>query len=437
MFALLDQFLSPIPEGIHFVLWLTLATWIFSYQLERRKHALPIALIGAILFGLCGYLWERAAGSLGIGWYLTAPMLNVLIVLGCCRVSWQEAMLCSIYASLTEHLSNSLFILIFITQFNLKLAYTTISILVYACVWFLCRGVAHNGHYYVSTGSVIFSRALTSFVLVVLSYECKQTADPGLSLQIADETVRTMLQWSQLYAIAFCAVMLLTEYGYQRQMQMRMDLAASHELLRIKEQQYQMTRDNIELINRKCHDMKHQVAMLMRQERDGQKSARNFGREILRAIEVYDRNIDTGNEVLNTILRDRSLYCSMNDISWTCSAHGEALGFVDPLDLAALIGNALDNAVEAVEHIPNKAEQIISIQIAPKNNMVQILVENSFDGTLEQAGSEILTRKADKGAHGFGLRSIRSVSEKYGGCAVTKAEGNTFILNILIPIPEQ
>ena len=33
MFALLDQFLSPISEGIHFVLWLTLATWIFSYQL--------------------------------------------------------------------------------------------------------------------------------------------------------------------------------------------------------------------------------------------------------------------------------------------------------------------------------------------------------------------------------------------------------------------
>lgn len=436
MAELIRRFLFP-SEGIRFVFWLTLATWIFSHKLEKRKHAPLFFIIGTALFALCGYGWKHIAGKLEMGWYLTAPVLNMLVILSYCRVSWQEAMLCTVYASLTEHLANSLFILVFVAQFQLNLAYTTISILVYACVWFLCRNTAHNGHFYVSTTSVVFTRCLTSLVLVVLSYQCKRTADPSFSMQIANSTVRAMLQWSQLYAIAFCVIMLVTEYGYQRQMQMRIDLATSHELLRIREQQYQLTRDSIDLINRKCHDMKHQVAILMKQERDSQESRRSYSRAILKAIEIYDRNIDTGNEVLNTILRDKSLYCSMNDITWTCAAHGEALNFMDPLDLAALMGNALDNAVEAVERIPNKAEQIINVKVAPKSNMVQILVENSFDGALEQVKGQILTRKADKAFHGFGLRSIHSVSEKYGGCAVTKAEGNTFILNVLIPIPEQ
>lgn len=437
MAEMMKHLAIPSSEGIRFVFWLTIATCIFSYKLEKRKNAPLFFLIGTALFALCGYAWERAAGVLEMGWYLTAPVLNMLIILSCCRVSWQEAMLCTIYASLTEHLANSLFILMFVSQFQLKLAYASISVVVYICVWFLFRNAICNGHLYVSSANVVFTRCLTSFVLVVLSYQCKRSADPDFTMQIANVTVRTMLQWSQLYAIAFCIIMLVTEYGYQRQMQMRMDLAASHELLRIREHQYQLTRDNIDLINRKCHDMKHQVAMLMKQERDSQDSQRSYSRAILKAIEIYDRNIDTGNEVLNTILRDKSLYCSMNDISWTCAAHGEALGFIDPLDLAALMGNALDNAVEAVERIPNKAEQIINVKIAPMGNMMQILVENSFDGALEQVNGQILTRKADKDFHGYGLRSIHSVSEKYGGCAVAKAEGNIFILNVLIPIPSQ
>ena len=52
------------------------------------------------------------------------------------------------------------------------------------------------------------------------------------------------------------------------------------------------------------------------------------------------RLIDTGNEVLNTVLRDKSLYCSMNDINWMCAAHGEQLNFMNPLDVADYLSTA-------------------------------------------------------------------------------------------------
>ena len=147
------------------------------------------------------------------------------------------------------------------------------------------------------------------------------------------------------------------------------------------------------------------------------------------------RLIDTGNEVLNTVLRDKSLYCSMNDINWMCAAHGEQLNFMNPLDLVCIIGNALDNAVEAVERIPDKKRQIISVKIATVSSIMQILIEYTFDGEVHTADGQLLTRKQDAHNHGLGVRSIRATTEKYGGYASTTTEGDTFILNILIPIP--
>lgn len=133
----------------------------------------------------------------------------------------------------------------------------------------------------------------------------------------------------------------------------------------------------------------------------------------------------------------KSLYTvGVNDINWMCATHGEQLNFMNPLDLVCIIGNALDNAVEALERIPDKKRQIISVKIAPVSNLVQILIENTFDGKMKTADGQLLTRKRDAQNHGFGVRSIRATTEKYGGYASTATEGDNFILNILIPIPD-
>lgn len=439
MSELIQMLKSANFSGSLYVLWLSLATFLFSYYLEKRERCVLRGAVGIAIFALIGMaIPSEDTGMLGMGWYIACFWINACVVLSYCQVSWAEALQCALYGSLTEHLSSSVYVLMFVSKWIFNLKYTVILLVVYGAVWFLAaRKMAHNGHYHVKWRMVLLVSILTILVVVVLSYLCKSTADPTATMNFSVDAVRGMLHLSQWYAIAFCVVMLAVELGRQQQVQAQLDLAASHELLRIHEQQYHLTRDNIDLINRKCHDMKHQIALLMEQQDGSEELRRRYSNEIIKMIEVYDSNINTGNEVLNTILRDKSLYCSMNNISWTCAAHGEQLDFMDPMDLAAMIGNALDNAVEAVERIADKKQQIISVQIADKGNIMQILVENTFDGKLNKAGGQILTRKDDKNYHGLGLRSIQAVAEKYDGYATTNVQGNTFVLNILIPIPKK
>lgn len=427
--------------GVQYCFWLSLATLIYTYYLEKRRHGWLLAgvcMTGSLILGiLFPPLNQSAAPVMDMIWYIAAYVINVCIIFSYCRITIWEALTCAMYAALTEHLASSVFILKYVGRWSWSVTYVVISLTVYSAIWFLvARKIADKGHYHVKAEPTILFSVLVELVLVVLSYMCKYTADPSAMMQFESETVRRMLQLSQWYAIAFCSIMLAVELTHQQRIKMQLDLSASHELLRIHEQQYHLTCENIELINRKCHDMKHQVMLLMEQQGGSEELRRRYGQEIIKMIEIYDTNINTGNEVLNTILRSKSLYCSMNGITWTCSAHGAELGFMDPMDIAALISNALDNAVEAVERIPDRKQQIINVQIAPIGNMVQILIENTFDGKLNRVNGQLLTRKQEQEYHGIGIRSMIATAEKYGGYASTDAQGNTFVLNILIPIPD-
>ncbi len=442
MLDVLDWLNTGSNAGSLYCFWLSLATGIFTRYLEKRNHVYLRAGVSVILFYLIGTAVPPAlydnVPTYAVLWYITAYFLNTAVIFSYCRISIWEALSCAMFAALTEHLASSAYILIFVGKWNWDLTFSAISMGVYILVWLLVgRKMAHNGHYHVKPETVMLTSGIVMMVLVILSYSCKYTADPSATMAFESETVRTMLQLSQWYAIAFCLVTLNVELARQVQLQTQLDLAASHELMRVREQQYRMTRDNIDLINRKCHDMKHQLKLLMEQEGGDADLKAKYNQEVSQMIEVYDNNVDAGNEVLNTILRDKSLFCSMHGITWTCMAQGEALDFVEKMDLATLMGNALDNALEAVERIPDHKKRIINVQICPRNNMMQILIENSFDGMLNKIGNQLITRKDDREYHGIGVKSIIAIAEKYGGFATTDAEDNTFILNILIPIPEK
>lgn len=427
--------------GAQFCMWLSLATLIFSVYLEKRPHGAARAAAGITAFILLGALLppdmtQGANPFLATGWYISAYLLNVGVVLLYCRVSVWEAFSCALYGGLTEHLANSAYILLFASRWQVNGVYALISLTVYALIWLsIGRRMAHNGHYSVKGASKLLVCAFSIFVIVVLSYLCKRTADPTGQMNFESPSARRLLQLVQLYAMSFSGIMLLVEYLHQRHLYTQQELAASHELLRLHEEQYHLTRDNIDLINRKCHDMKHQVTLLMEQSGGFEELRKRYGHEIIKTIEIYDSNIDTGNEVLNTILMDKSLYCSMHDITWTCMAHGEALSFMETMDLVSLLGNALDNAVEAVERMEDKKRQIIDVQILPKGGFVQFLIENSFDGTIHRQGDRLITSKPDKANHGLGVSSIRAIVEKYGGGMSVSAEDGSFVLNIMIPIP--
>ena len=117
-------------------------------------------------------------------------------------------------------------------------------------------------------------------------------------------------------------------------------------------------------------------------------------------------------------------------------ADGQRLGFIDGLDLCVMVGNALDNAIEASEALPGQ-RRVIHLKLCPVKDMILFTVQNYYRTEPQKDDNGFYrTSKSDAENHGYGLRGISHAVEKYGGTVATSADGTTFTLSILIPVPE-
>ena len=191
----------------------------------------------------------------------------------------------------------------------------------------------------------------------------------------------------------------------------------------------------MEVVEEKYHDLKHQIGLLRSEITSEEKLGYLQGLEDeIRAMEAQNK---TGNQVLDTLLTARSLQCQHLGITLTVVADGRALDFMEPMDLAALFGNALDNAVESVQKIEDVTRRLIHLSIARQKGFALIRFENCYTGELSYVDGELHTTKKDVKYHGYGLKSMRNISEKYGGSCTVKTREGWFELHILLPIPAQ
>lgn len=198
------------------------------------------------------------------------------------------------------------------------------------------------------------------------------------------------------------------------------------QMLQKGEWQYETYKQNIDLINRKCHDLKHEIAVLRGISDNAERES--YITELENAIMFYDTKIKTGNEVIDILLSEKSMRCKEKGIEFSCIADGSALAFMAPADLSVLFGNAVDNAIEA-ELAEPEGERRISVNVARKDALVTVAVENYFSGRIESGKDGLpATSKQDKAEHGFGLKSIRFIAQKYGGAMQAVHEGDRFRL---------
>ncbi len=235
--------------------------------------------------------------------------------------------------------------------------------------------------------------------------------------------------------VALCLYTLLLEYEMLFNRHMQAEAAATARLIEDRREQYELSRDTIEAINIKCHDIRHQIRHL----EDGTEGARVVDRAILadiaREVNVYDSTVHTGNEVLDTVLTEKSLLGGREGITLSCIADGEALGFMAPAEIYSLFGNAIENAFEAVRKVDDPEKHVVSLMVKRVAGMVSIHVENPYQGTVAFNGGAPVSSKGDDFNHGFGFKSMRLIVERYGGTLTADADDGMFKLNALIPEP--
>lgn len=232
------------------------------------------------------------------------------------------------------------------------------------------------------------------------------------------------------YACLCCLLILIIQFGIFQRGKLQNEMEMMAYLWDSERRQYQISKDNMELISIKCHDMKHILSTLEPRISPEEKE------ELSGMIKLYDSSVKTGCEVLDVVLAEKSVLCRQRKITFTCMADGEKLSFVSQSDLYSLFGNAVDNAIEAVSQMEETDERIIDLVVTAQRGMVVIHTENYYTGILEMKNGLPITSKPDKNYHGFGVRSIQLIAEKYGGTMTCSTVGNIFHLNILLPIPD-
>lgn len=195
-------------------------------------------------------------------------------------------------------------------------------------------------------------------------------------------------------------------------------------LLKKEKDQFAVSQANIELINIKCHDLKHQLTHL------SNRIDQSEVEELKKAISIYDIPM-TGNPVLDVVIAEKKLQCEREEIEFSCMVDGEKLSFMREADIYSLFGNALDNAINSVRTISEKDKRVISLIIKDTIGLISIHIENYFQGELVFQDGIPMTTNKDKDYHGFGMKSMKYLVEKYGGELSIKLDEDVFNLNIV------
>lgn len=178
------------------------------------------------------------------------------------------------------------------------------------------------------------------------------------------------------------------------------------------------------------HDMKNHLLILEAQTKDSQIAHQSL-RELQSQISDYEDYLYTGNKSLDVILRDKAGKARQKGIDFGAAVCFEDGDFIEPLDISTIFGNALDNAIEASEKLPEE-ERMITLKTDRVRDMIVILVENNAKPDKSSGKG---TSKKDNFLHGFGLVNIQKTVEKYGGQCNTGLKEGRFVLKIVIPLP--
>lgn len=432
------------------IIKLALCVWLFSRTLPHRE---PRAVRSGVVL-VCASALTASSISLGFSIFPTLTddlsylqgIATFVLVLAIAVTAQSVVYDCPVWTSIfcgsmgymLENLSNSVERIVggivpslaypqsFLTG---SLKHWIVSLIVIAIAYqLLIRRIEKTGLLQIDDPVMVVSAALVVVVNMLLDLIIKELTGPNYEVPAMYGQV---LYWTYL---VLCVYLLYSMFEIIYNRRLQTNIAAVERLRAAEAKQYEMSRENIEAINLKCHDIKHQIRALAAGGAavDGQVLA-----DLSHEVDVYDSVVKSGNDALDTILTEKSLYCEKHGITLSCIADGTALDFVEPADLYSFFGNALDNAIEAVERLDGPECRCVSLIVKRAGDMASIHVENFFDGQVNFSAEGLpRTRKGDELNHGFGVRSMRMIVENLGGSLTCEAQGDIFHLNALIPLPE-
>ncbi len=428
-----------------FLIELIICESIFSYHLQKREKfplLLPLAILASFLLvyaiPILSYHWAYLSFMFLFIFAITFAFMNLLH-----NESKLILLFCAISGYATQHIAFQIYNFINYSlssdsgnTFNIygdSMARDPSTII----ILYLIQGLVFTFTAFVVW--LLFARKLKNeirihhpifvflvFVLILVSVILNSI----ITYYSSKEYSKMNLLIYSVLSIVIVLLSLIILFMDTRQFDLEKQLSMANQIIHDEEKQFKQSKENMELMNIKCHDLKHQIRKLAMNKISSEEL-----KEITDVINIYDSKIKSGNPVLDTVLSEKSLICNYNHITLTCLIDGEKLRFMSDADIYSLFGNAFDNAIEA--SLPLEEDRrVISLTSNLKGNIFALTLKNYAKIAIKWKDGLPLTSKGDKNRHGFGTLSIKRISEKYNGHLIFFYSNGVFTLSLWFNLDE-
>lgn len=274
-----------------------------------------------------------------------------------------------------------------------------------------------NNQEIVKRSAVRFASAISATGLIAVITLSEQTV-----LEIPDDTLST---WTILSVVLMMSVLV---FNMNRQYE------GEKELVRLKSEQAELlerdytTLNNVYAVNAKLfHDFHNHIGALRHLlTHEKYVEAVQYLDELQAPVREMTDTVWTGDETVDYLINSKAAAAAADQIQFQAQVEFPQHTNIRSVDLCAILGNLLDNALEAAGQVTEPEERFVRLTIRRINQMLVIKVENRFVTLPAQEQGELKTTKTEGGLHGWGLKSARTAAEKYDGMVQTGYSGNLF-----------
>ena len=421
---------------LRFSLQLMITETIFIINWKKKS-----SFFVRILLAMVGY-WGLASGTFFLFcalpggyaitytlYYATLFFFILCMMKVCFQVDKKEILFAGVCGYATQHIGFAIYT-IFSELVPLKLPFLLDFLLLWILPYILVAGIVYFVFVkrYLGKGDLVdkdFRMILLSLIILFTVLFLSVLVDLGKFTENA-EILRNV--FCKIYALLCGFLAIFVAFSISRQNRVVHENELMEQMLHNMEEQQKMSRESIDIINIKCHDLKYRLKKipLIEDEQEQQE----YIDEIRNAITIYDNYYQTGNRALDLVLTEKSLICEEKKIKSSCMVDGNLLNFMHSTDVYALFGNLLDNAIECL--LQEKDEKrILSVQVNRQNDGCHIHIENYCSKEIDFEDGLPLTTKKDKSYHGFGVRSVKYIVEKYHGNILMRKVNQKFQTDII------
>ena len=230
------------------------------------------------------------------------------------------------------------------------------------------------------------------------------------------EDVNAALVVSAVLTQLYCLTLLYLQTELFKKSAMKKEMDMLNLLYERQRRQYLVARKNVQLINKRCHDLKVQIADLRRL---APSAAEAQLREAEAAAAAYDTAADTGNEVLDVVLTEKTLLCQADGIRLHSVADGACVRFLEAGDLYTLFSNVLDVCIQQAKTVPEPERRMIDLAVVHRQGFAVISAA---------VPTQIAAPKED-----YPLKVIHRIVENHNGVLTCECAGGFYTVKILFP----